>query len=153
MSKSELKYRPNVAGILRDVQGKILVCERLNEPGAWQFPQGGVDDGESHEEALLREIWEEIGVPAESYRIVLKRGPYFYEFGDGRTKKGFHGKEQHFFLCDMREAEPAVNVATEHPEFRAFQWIEPRQFQLGWLAPMKHEMYRTVLLELFAVKI
>ena len=92
---SEIEYRSNVAGILRNAQGRILVCERAQVEGAWQFPQGGVDEGESLDEALRRELWEEIGVVPEDYRIVAARGPYRYLFGEGRKKKGYHGKEQH----------------------------------------------------------
>ena len=89
---SEIEYRSNVAGILRNAPGQILVCERLQIEGAWQFPQGGVDEGESLEQALKRELWEEIGVIPEDYRIVETRGPYRYLFGDGRRKRGFPGK-------------------------------------------------------------
>ena len=50
-----------------NAEGFILVAERSNIRGAWQFPQGGVDPGEGLEEALFREIEEEIGViPHES---------------------------------------------------------------------------------------
>jgi putative (di)nucleoside polyphosphate hydrolase len=90
---SEFQYRSNVAAILRNTRGEILVCERLNIPGAWQFPQGGVDEGETLEQALTRELREEIGVVPEDIRIVTSRGPYRYLFGGGRMKKGYHGKD------------------------------------------------------------
>ena len=63
MNESNLKLRQNVAGILIQADsGKILICERYNSSGAWQFPQGGVDDGETHEEAITRELNEEISL-------------------------------------------------------------------------------------------
>ncbi len=148
-----MKYRSNVAAILRNVHGRMLVCERVDEGNAWQFPQGGVDENESFEEALGRELFEEIGVEPLAYRIVLRKGPYRYDFGDGKTKRGFHGKEQIYFLCDFRGDDDHINVATPHPEFRAYQWIRPADFQLAWLPEMKHEVYRAVLRDFFDVKI
>lgn len=151
MSETELKYRANVAAILRNAAGRILVCERLGVADAWQFPQGGVDEGETPEEALARELWEEIGVEAQDFRIVGRRGPYRYAFGNGRTKKGFHGKEQLYFLCDFSAADTRIEVNTAHPEFQAFRWIDPAEFRLEWLPEMKREVYRRVFAEFFAV--
>ena len=54
MSEIDIKHVPNVAAILRNARGRILVCERLGVAGAWQFPQGGIDDGETPEQALAR---------------------------------------------------------------------------------------------------
>ena len=56
MSETEFIYRENVAAILRNRRGEILVCERLDHAGAWQFPQGGIDAGETPEQALVREV-------------------------------------------------------------------------------------------------
>ena len=56
------EYRPNVAALIINKDGCLLVCERLLNPGAWQFPQGGVNEGESLEAAILREVEEEIGL-------------------------------------------------------------------------------------------
>ena len=148
---SEFDYRLNVAGILRNGHGQILVCERIREKGAWQFPQGGVDEGETLEDALRRELWEEIGVESGDYRIVETRGPYHYLFGDGRKKRGHHGKEQHYFLCDFHAPDSRINVATEHPEFRAWQWIAPGEFQVVWLPEMKLEVYRAVFRDFFKI--
>ena len=62
-----MKYRLNVAAILRNGAGKILIGERKDRSGAWQFPQGGVDEGETLAQALVRELREEIcrvtGIP------------------------------------------------------------------------------------------
>ena len=91
MSETELKYQENVAAILRNARGEILICERVSVKGAWQFPQGGVDEGETLEQAMVREVWEEIGVKAWDFTLVERRGPYRYVFGKGRTKRGFHG--------------------------------------------------------------
>ena len=150
---TQIRYRANVAAILRNRRGEILICERLNVPGAWQFPQGGIDEGETHEQALRRELWEEIGVESRDYRVVARKGPYRYVFGNGQSKKGYHGKEQHYFLCDFTGPESRINVATEHPEFQAWRWIWPVKFRMRWLPAMKREVYRAVMRDFFAVKI
>ena len=150
---SEFEYRSNVAGILRNAQGQILVCERLQIEGAWQFPQGGVDEGETLKQALERELLEEIGVVPEDYRIVVARGPYRYVFGDGRKKRGYHGKEQHYFLCEFVGPDSHIDVAREHPEFRAWKWIAPSEFQLAWLPEMKVEVYRAVFRDFFEISL
>ena len=152
MSDTEFKLKTNVAAILRNAQGHILICERLGMAGAWQFPQGGVDDGETDEQALRRELREEIGVRPEDYTIVESRGPYRYLFGDGRKKRGHHGKLQTYFLCDFHAADERIDVATEHPEFQAFRWIAPEDFLLSWLPEMKREVYRAVLADFFGRK-
>jgi putative (di)nucleoside polyphosphate hydrolase len=153
MNENELKYRANVAGILRDSRGKILICERLGVRDAWQFPQGGVDPGETSEQALARELWEEVSVEAVNFRIVRQQGPYRYLYGEGRMKKGYHGKEQIYFLCDFLGPENGIDVRTKHPEFRSYRWIHPVEFQSAWLPDMKREVYRAVFAHFFGVEI
>lgn len=148
-----MKYRENVAAILRNQRGEILICERLGVRDAWQFPQGGIEEEETPEQALAREVWEEIGVRAEAYEIVERRGPYRYLYGKDRSKRGFHGKVQFYFLCDFRGADADIQVETEHPEFQAFRWIRPAQFDVRWLPEMKREVYGAVFTDFFGVKI
>jgi len=120
---------------------------------AWQFPQGGVDPGETPEQALARELWEEVSVQAVDFRIVRQQGPYRYLYGEGRTKKGFHGKKQIYFLCDFLGRENGIDVRTKHPEFRSYRWIHPVEFQPAWLPDMKREVYRAVFADFFGVEI
>ena len=153
MSDTEFIYRENVAAILRNRRGEILVCERLDHDGAWQFPQGGIDDGETPEQALVREVREEIGVAAADFAIVERRGPYRYLYDNGRRKRGFDGKVQFYFLCEFTGRDEAIDVAQEHAEFQAFRWIAPAQFDAGWLPPMKRAVYAAVFADFFGVEI
>jgi putative (di)nucleoside polyphosphate hydrolase len=146
-----IKYQPNVAAILLNPAGQIWIGERYSIPGAWQFPQGGVDAGESHEEAIKRELWEEIGVLPQDYALGEKRGPYYYQFPPGITKRGHQGKEQWYFLCRFHGPDARIHVATEHPEFRAWRWIEPRAFDLAWLPEMKREVYARVFRDFLGI--
>ena len=152
MSKSEPTYQQNVAGILRNRDGKILICERSTIRGAWQFPQGGVDKGETPEQALVRELWEEISLDPGDFRIVSKRDGYRYLFSGGK-KRGHDGKDQTYFLCEFLADDSQINVETEHPEFRAWKWIAPSEFRKDWLPAMKAEVYTAVFQDFFGIRL
>ena len=97
-----VRYRANVAAIIINPEGNLLICERATVPGAWQFPQGGVDHGESSEQALFREVSEEVGLRAEHYAILLRREGYRYLYPEQAQDKklrkhGSHGQEQTYF--------------------------------------------------------
>jgi putative (di)nucleoside polyphosphate hydrolase len=151
--KSDITYRLNVAAILRNPAGKILIGERADRSGAWQFPQGGVDEGETLEEALARELVEEISVQPSAYQLLTSHGPYFYLFGNGKVVKGFHGKEQYYFLANFTADPACVDVETEHPEFCAIRWVAPAEFDIEWLPKMKREVYRAVFYDFFSVEL
>lgn len=150
------KYRPNVAVILMNDEDRILVCERIDVAAAWQFPQGGVGKKEGLEEALEREVEEEIGLPPGSYAVVQSRGGYRYDFPSGiqrRRKKKWAGQEQTYFLCRLRPDAPPINLHGESPEFRACRWIAPEDFSLHWLPEFKREVYRNVMRDFFGLVI
>jgi putative (di)nucleoside polyphosphate hydrolase len=142
-------YRPAVAAILQNRSGRILICERTDAAGAWQFPQGGMEPGETAIDALVREVLEEISLPRNAYSIASVRGPYRYRFPVGITKKGFDGQAHHYFLLRLRGPNRLVNVAGPHAEFRAARWIRPEEFNLAWLPPMKRRVYRRVIRDFF----
>ena len=145
-------YRPNVAAIIQRSDNKILVGERSDRPGSWQFPQGGIKPRETPEQALERELLEEVSLPSGSYRIIERKGPYRYLFDGGRTKEGFHGQEQIYFLIELLPGfEPKYQ--TSDPEFRALNWIVPSEFNIEWLPSFKREVYRRVLSLFFGVLI
>ena len=144
-----MRYRPAVAAILQDRSGRILICERADSPGGWQFPQGGIETGETAIAALEREVLEEISLPRTAYSIRSVRGPYGYRFAAGITKKGFHGQAHHYFLLRLRGAKGLLDVAGPNAEFRSTRWIRPEEFELAWLPPMKRRAYRQVLRDFF----
>lgn len=144
-------YRPNVAAIIRRPDHKILVGERSDRPGSWQFPQGGIKTRETPEEALERELFEEVGLPRGSYRILERKEPYRYLFDEGRTKEGYHGQEQIYFLVELVPGFQPHHETSE-PEFRALRWIDPSEFQIKWVPRFKREVYRQVLNRFFGVQ-
>ena len=153
MPDKKPKYRLNVAAILQDPSGRILICERLGQSGAWQFPQGGVDKGESLMEALIREIEEEIGITSDQWEHLHNDGPFRYTFGKGRKVKGYDGKDQHFFLVRFHGDPNDIRVDLPNPEFQDYKWIRPDEFQLTWIPEMKREMYQLALASLLGLKL
>jgi len=147
------RYRPNVAAILQKADGRILVCERIDIPGAWQFPQGGVEEGESLMEALEREMKEELSLCPGDYKVLMQKGKYRYLIGGGKTKKGYHGQEQEYFLLRLLVPESCINVKTPDQEFAACKWIEPGEFDVRCLPVMKLEVYRQVMKDFFGLEI
>ena len=94
------EYRKNVALILERKNGKILICQRSDCEDSWQFPQGGVDEGEEIVEALYREVREEIGLSAKFYKILEASAGYRYYFAKRPAKwKQYLGQEQNCFRC------------------------------------------------------
>jgi putative (di)nucleoside polyphosphate hydrolase len=151
-----VRYRPNVAAVVIDPAGSLLICERATIPGAWQFPQGGVDPGETLEEALFREVREEVGLEPRHYEVIARREGYRYLYPQGvRNKKlrkhGNHGQEQTYFLCHLKPDAPPVNVNQKQREFSAYRWIPPQEFDLDWLPPFKRDVYREVMRDFFRV--
>ena len=147
-----LIYRPNVAAIIRRWDNKILVGERTDHPGSWQFPQGGIKPSETPDAALKRELLEELDLPSDAYQIIDIKAPYRYLFEKGRTKEGFHGQEQIYFLVELLPGHQP-RPETQDPEFRALRWILPTEFQIEWLPPFKREVYRQILELFFHVRV
>jgi putative (di)nucleoside polyphosphate hydrolase len=145
------RYRSNVGAILKRADGKILIGERSNVAGAWQFPQGGVKKSETAREALVRELKEELSLVPGHYRVIESKWPYRYLFPPGRTKESFDGQEQTYFLIEFTGADSNINVTTDEPEFARFRWIEPSEFRIEWVPSFKREVYRKVFSDFFGI--
>ena len=148
---SSPRYRSNVAAIIQAADQKILIGERCDVRGAWQFPQGGVKKSESGLEALFRELREEVSLKPSHYRVIDSKGPYRYLFQDGRKKEGFDGQEQFYFLVQLTASTSYVQIDTDDPEFSRIRWIEPRDFRIEWVPEFKQEVYRQVFSDFFEI--
>lgn len=146
-------FRPNVAGILLNMGNEMLIAERAHIRGSWQFPQGGVDPGESLEEALYRELEEEIGVKARHIQLLDRKGGYRYEFPKGRLKYGIYGgQEQVYYLCRFLGRDEDINIETKHREFGRWRWIKPEKFDMAWVPKFKREVFQRVLRDFFGIE-
>ncbi len=148
------EYRPNVAAILQRSDEKILVAERTDVSGAWQFPQGGVDPGEDLLAALYREVEEEIGIGSDLLELMALRTGYRYKFPSGHLKKGrWRGQEQTYFLCRFLGNDGHIALDEHTREFAQFQWIAPADYDLRWLPKFKRRVYGQVFRDFFGVKL
>ena len=144
------RYRPNVAAILQRPDGLVLIGQRSDFPESWQFPQGGIDEGESPEQALRREVQEEVGIAADAYQVTARSGPHRYDFPAGPDRRGFDGQEQVYFLCSLLgKTPPKPDLTGTCGEFSALRWVEVHDFPVHFAPPMKQEVYRTVLRQIF----
>ena len=149
------KYRPNVAALMVNREGKLLICERINSKGSWQFPQGGVDKGEELLDALAREVEEEIGLTPKHYKILDSKYNYFYLYTNPVRKNGkiYDGQTQTYYLCRLKKKAPKINIDQKSPEFSNYKWINPADFKLKWLPEFKRQVYRAVMLDFFDVRL
>jgi putative (di)nucleoside polyphosphate hydrolase len=146
------KFRPCVAALLQNPEGKILIAERRDFADSWQFPQGGIDAGESPRVALIREMGEELSLKEADFEILTERPGYRYEFPKKHRRWGkYIGQEQTYFLCRFTANDSAVNIDTPHPEFRSWKWIRPDEFKLPWLPEFKRQVYHQVMLDFFKI--
>lgn len=143
-------YRRGVGVMLLNREGKVWVGARIdNTDEAWQMPQGGIDDGEEPWTTALRELEEETGIaPHLVERVATCPERLRYELPDalrGKLWKGkYVGQDQDWYLARFLGTDSDVNIHTKHPEFREWQWVEPRLLP-DLIVPFKHDLYRRLL--------
>ena len=119
-------FRPNVGIILLNRKNQVFWGKRIRTH-SWQFPQGGIDRGESPEQAMYRELHEEIGLSPHHVRIVARTRDWLrYEVPDRfirREARGhYKGQKQIWYLLQMLGQDWDLNLrATDHPEFDAWR--------------------------------
>lgn len=142
-----LPYRPCVGLMLLNKNKQVFVGERIDSPGSWQMPQGGIDDGETVEQAALRELKEEVGTNAASiikiahqtlcYDLPAERIPAFW---NGR----YRGQEQSWIALQFDGKDEDIILDSFHePEFSRWQWATPSQ-AIDLIVPFKKELYQQV---------
>ena len=150
MGDDDHLYRRGVGVMLLNRDGKVFVAARVDNPDdAWQMPQGGIDADEEPWAAALREVEEETGItPDLVERIADCEEPLRYdipeEWRPSHWDKQWKGQLQRWFLARFLGRDEDVNLDTEHPEFRAWKWVEPEQVP-ELIVPFKRELYERLL--------
>lgn len=144
-------YRPNVGIIVANDEGRVLWARRVGQE-AWQFPQGGINDNETPEEALYRELHEEIGLSACNVEILAcTKGWLRYKLPRRLRRQkstSFVGQKQKWFLLKMLAGDEAVCVdRSSAPEFDFWQWVT-YWYPLGQVVSFKRDVYRRAMKEL-----
>ena len=150
-----LPYRPAAAVMLLNADDKVFVAQRIDSAlDAWQMPQGGLDKGEAPEAGALRELEEETGIPPRLVQIIARASRELrYDLPPEMHGKMWGGKyggqTQSWFLARFLGTDADVNLDTEHPEFNAYQWVDPWQLP-DLIVPFKRQLYKDVLAEFTA---
>ena len=116
-------FRAGVGAVILNKSGKVLGLERKDIPGAWQLPQGGLED-ESPLEAIKREIHEETGIEASDLELLSTESRLLaYELPvEARRKKTGRGQVQYWFLFRFTGQDDAITLG-DKKEFRAWKWM------------------------------
>jgi len=147
MNKEDL-YRPNVAMIIVSnnypQKKEIFIAQRNDLTDIWQFPQGGIDKGEKVQEALFRELEEEIGTLKA--KVVAEYPEWIsYDFPEkiAKTMKPYKGQIQRYFLLKLKKSEK-INLQTKHPEFLSYKFVSVDEV-LDLTAHFKKPVYEKVI--------
>ncbi|GAA6143417.1 RNA pyrophosphohydrolase [Hydrogenophaga sp. 5NK40-0174] len=145
-------FRPNVGIILLNQKNQVFWGKRIRS-NSWQFPQGGIDRGESPEQAMYRELHEEVGLKPEHVHIVGRTRDWLrYEVPERfirRDARGhYKGQKQIWYLLRLVAQDWNLNLrATNHPEFDAWRWHE-YWVPLDVVIEFKRGVYEMALTEL-----
>ncbi len=150
-------YRPNVGIVLLNSHNEVFWGKRVGQH-SWQFPQGGIQHGESPEQAMFRELHEEVGLLPEHVQIVGRTRDWLrYDVPEEFLRRqntnrvhraSYRGQKQIWFLLRLVGLDSDIHLrASEHPEFDAWRW-QPYWIQLDSVIDFKREVYQLALSEL-----
>jgi putative (di)nucleoside polyphosphate hydrolase len=153
LPESELPfYRPGVGIMLLNRKGNVFAGRRIDMPAglaAWQMPQGGIDPGETPRQAALRELKEEVGT--DKAEILAESAVWHHydlppEIAVRMWRGRYRGQRQKWFAMRFLGSDADIDPATEHPEFDAWEWVEPARLP-DLIVPFKRQIYLNVLAE------
>src|ERR1700761_2844055 len=145
-------FRPNVGIVLLNSRNQVFWGKRLRTH-SWQFPQGGIKYGESPEQAMFRELHEEVGLVPDHVRILARTRDWLrYEVPEHYIRKDARGhsrgQKQIWFLLKLLGRDSDMNLrATDHPEFDAWRWND-YWVPLDVVIEFKRGVYQLALTEL-----
>ena len=149
---SDDRYRRGVGVMLLNGRGQVFVGKRIdNTDEAWQMPQGGIDKGEEPWATALRELEEETGIPPHLVERIADC-PERLKYDLPKALQGklwggkYIGQDQDWYLARFLGRDGDVNIATRHPEFNAWKWIDAQHLP-EVIVPFKRDLYRRLLRE------
>ena len=150
MSEAAVKpYRRGVGILLLNSDKRVFVGRRIDAPGAWQMPQGGIDGDETPRQAALRELKEEVGT--DTAEIVAEtKGWLTYELpGDLHLQAWggrYRGQQQKWFAMRFLGKDSDVRLDAHHPEFDAWKWVTRAEL-IRDIVAFKRPLYEAALAE------
>ena len=144
-------YRPNVGIVICDKQGQVLWARRYGQH-SWQFPQGGINPGETAEQAMYRELFEEVGLGRKDVRILASTRNWLRYKLPKRvvrwdTKPVCIGQKQKWFLLQLMCNDADINMQrSSTPEFDGWRWVS-FWYPVRQVVSFKRDVYRRVMKE------
>jgi putative (di)nucleoside polyphosphate hydrolase len=137
-------FRAGAGAVIFNKNGKVLGLERKDIPGAWQLPQGGLEENELPLEAVKREVREETGILAKDLELLSAESRLLaYELPlEARSKKTGRGQVQYWFLFRFTGQDEAITLGDEK-EFRAWKWMSMDKLTSKVVA-FKQPVYRAL---------
>ncbi|OOF84240.1 RNA pyrophosphohydrolase [Rodentibacter ratti] len=147
-------YRPNVGIVICNRKGQVLWAKRYGQ-NSWQFPQGGINDNESAEQAMYRELYEEVGLQPKDVRI-LSVSKHWLRYKLPKrllrydSKPMCIGQKQRWFLLLLVSDEKNINMqTTKSPEFDGWRWVS-FWYPVRQVVSFKKDVYRRAMKEFAA---
>ncbi|WP_444932350.1 RNA pyrophosphohydrolase [Microbulbifer sp. SSSA002] len=146
-------FRPNVGIIVLNARGQALWARRVGGKDAWQFPQGGINPGETPEQALYRELYEEVGLTRDQVSMIAcTRGWLRYRLPQRLIRRRSEplciGQKQKWYLLKLEADESSISFDNGYkPEFDHWRWVS-YWHPLSKVVTFKREVYRRALTEL-----
>jgi len=148
-SGSPKAWRCNVAAVIMDAGGNVLLGRKTPKSRYLHFPQGGVRRKEGLEAALFREIGEEVGLPADSCHVLLRLAGLRYRYRSKNDKSAkWRGQEQTYFVLRCEGIMPGTDTSRS-PEFSGAEWLPFRELRPELFVPFKRKAVARVLETLF----
>lgn len=145
-------FRPNVGIILSNPEGKVFWARRYGQ-NAWQFPQGGINNNETPDQAMYRELFEETGLSPQHVELVGKTSKWLrYRLPKWMVRRNTHpvciGQKQIWFVLKLIGSEKDFNLSTmEKPEFDNWAWVDYWK-PMDEVVFFKRKVYKKALTEL-----
>lgn len=147
---AKLPYRPCVGLMIINRDGLVFVGTRVDRfKDAWQMPQGGIDKGESVQEAALRELAEETGITPDLVTIEAITDDWLpydlpHDIVPQIWKGRYRGQEQKWVLLRFHGTDDQIDIVQPHQEFGEWKWISSKDL-LSSIVPFKRDVYASVL--------
>ena len=148
-------YRPNVGIVICNRKGQVLWAKRYGQ-NSWQFPQGGINDDETPEQAMYRELYEEVGLSKKDVKM-LYVSKYWLRYKLPKrllrhdSKPMCIGQKQRWFLLQLVSEDKSVNMnSTKSLEFDGWRWVS-FWYPVRQVVSFKRDVYRKAMKEFAAV--
>ncbi len=145
-------FRANVGIVICNLEGELLWAKRVRQ-SAWQFPQGGIREHETLEQALYRELDEEVGLHQDDVKILHQTSDWLhYRLPENFIRRNSEprciGQKQKWFLLSLECDDSRVELAkSETPEFDDWRWVH-YWYPVDQVIAFKREVYKKALTEL-----